>query len=426
MATEQSLKKRINDYLYFGYLPPSEFPNFLSKLEGDQPSEHSLQSAISLLEEVFDDAVEDSSGSGYCIIPVSGGWDSRILLGLALERFSANQIKTYTFGTPGQLDFEIGATVSKKAGVEHLKIDLSKVELSWDDLLQSVEESPWTYVPDSFFNKYCYRKVAGVNDVILSGFMGDPLTGGHLHEKDDKRAVHKFLKEQVMVRSLKLTSEDYDPTNSLPAFPDQHELSLHELLDFGVRQAHCITPIVSSEKTWKSWGTELGRVKNSNSKIATPFTHPKWASYWIHAPEELKKDRKMYLDVLKEKFPTLAKLPSKNFYGAKKEDGVSAYLRKKMYHGQIILNEKMPHLFRVPNQMMNYLDYGTAFRKRDDYRDILSTAFDYLHENRLTPWLDLQKFLNEHNDYKADHSKVFLLLIGLVLNLKQNSKSLMD
>lgn len=419
MAAEDTFQKRINDYLYFGYLPPSEFPDFLSKLEGAELSEYSLKSTISLLEEVFEDALELSDGSGYCIIPVSGGWDSRILLGLALERFSANQIKTYTFGTPGQLDFEIGAKVSKEAGVEHRKIDLNNVELSWKKLLHSVEESPWTYVPDSFFNKYCYRKMAGEKDIILSGFMGDPLTGGHLHEKDDEQAIQNFLKEQVMVRSMKLTSEDYNPKASLPDVPKQKELTFHEMLDFGVRQAHCIAPIISSEKAWRSWGTELGRIKGSNSKVITPFTHPKWATYWIHAPAELKKQRKMYLNVLNEKFPKLAKLPSKNFYGAKQADGISAYMRKKVYHGQILLNKKMPHVFRMPNHLINYLDYGTAFRRRDDYREILLTAFNFLNENRLTPWLNLQKFLKEHDEYKADYSKVFLLLIGLVLNLNR-------
>lgn len=422
MSKPNAWEKTVNDYLYFGYLPPSSIPEWVYSLQVEKVHTYSVQTAISVLDSIFDESIKNSSQNGYCIIPISGGWDSRILLGLALERFNTSQIKTYTFGRKGQLDYDIGIHIAKKAGVEHIKADLGKVELDWGELENSVLESPWTYVPDAFFNKHCYKHVAGENDIILSGFMGDPLTGGHFHE-DTPEALNEFVREQSVLRSGGITAEGYDPLASLPEIPSDTELTIFDIADFGIRQAYCIAPIISSKKNWNSWGTNLGSIKNVGAELVTPFTHPEWAHYWLHAPEELKFERKLYLGVLQKKFPKLAALPSKNFYGAKTPDGIDYYIRKKIYHGQIVLNQKMPQLFSKPNQMINYLDYSSAFRNREDYRGVLSTAFSFLKEYKITPWIDLSALLKQHDSFEKDHSKAFLLLIGLVLNMKVNRKT---
>lgn len=420
MAAEDTLQKRINDYLYFGYLPPSEFPDFLSKIENDQPAEYSLKNTTLLLEKVFADALEDASNSGYCIIPISGGWDSRLLLGLALENFPVRNIKTYTFGSPNQLDFEIGKLVARKSGVEHHAFDLSEIILEKKALKQSVREAPWTYVPDAYFNKYCYREMAGENDIILSGFMGDPLTGGHSYKDNNANIKKYFSREQSVLKSHNIIQTDYEPSDSLPDLPASSPFLWHELLDLGVRQARCIVPIISSKKIWDSWGTSLGTIEGTNSEIITPFAHQKWIQYWIDAPDSAKTNQKLYLDLLYYKFPKLAQLPSKKYYGARKASGLGFHFRKKLYHGKKLLNLKFPSFFNEPSHMMNYLSYAWAFRNRDDYRDILTYAMNILKRHRLTPWIDLEKYFKEHSQGVADHSKIFLLLIGLAFNVTVN------
>src|SRR6056297_1334362 len=167
MKVSSTSLKVANDYLHYGYLPPDTLPEFIKKgLKKNDKAVYSAAYLSSLLDRIFNDSVEHFSGNGYCIVPVSGGWDSRILLGLALENFPSNQIKTYSFGTRGQLDFDLGKKLSKKVGVEHVEFDLSKIELTFEELKKSVQKSPWTYVPDAFFNSYCYLKMAGNEDII--------------------------------------------------------------------------------------------------------------------------------------------------------------------------------------------------------------------------------------------------------------------
>src|SRR5690625_2922299 len=183
-SESDTLKSKVNNYLHYGYLPPEQIPRFLSELPHQEkvPAEVSLTATVELFDEVFREAIEKSTGSGFCIVPLSGGWDSRILLGYALEHFPAHQIKTYTFGSHGQLDYEIGKKVAKAARVEHTAFNLEKVSLKWDHLKGSTRKTPWTYTMDSFFNTYCYSEMQSDAGVILNGIMGDPLTGGHTNE----------------------------------------------------------------------------------------------------------------------------------------------------------------------------------------------------------------------------------------------------
>lgn len=419
------MEKIINDYLHYGYLPPSKIPAFLTELKIDESYEYTVQSASELLDSIFSDILEETSNVDSCIIPLSGGWDSRILLGMAKKYFAVENIKTYTFGIPGQLDFEIGRKVAEAAGVQHQEINLLDVTIEWEDLLASVEESPWAYVPDSFFNKLSYRKVASGNDIILSGFMGDPLTGGHKYLKNSESVAKTFAKKQAITNE-NITLDEYDPVASLPKISGDPILSWHQLYDLGVRQAHCITRIISSRNVWDDWTRTLGTIRGTDAELITPFAMKKWIQYWIQAPDEVKENRKLYLDLIHYKFPELARSPSKNFYGARKGSGNEFYFRKKIYHGQILLNRYFPSLFDEPVHMMNYLNYARAFKNREDYKKVLDQAIDFLELKDLTPWLDFKKYKKEHNMGSSDHSKLFLLLIGLALNIHVNGLNGID
>jgi len=419
MNVNSSFNKVANDYLHYGYLPPDTLPEFIKKgLKKNDKAVYSAAYLSSLLDRIFNDSVEHFSGNGFCIVPVSGGWDSRILLGLALENFPSNQIKTYSFGTRGQLDFDLGKKLSKKVGVEHVEFDLSKIELTFEELKKSVQKSPWTYVPDAFFNSYCYIKMAGNEDIILSGFMGDPLTGGHTYKKNGADIPGYFAKSQSVVKNHRLTQSDYNPTESLPETFSASTFLKHEQLDLGVRQANCIVPIISSKNSWDQWGTSLGFAEGTNAEIITPFAHKEWIRYWQHAPENEKKERRLYLKLLERKFPVLASLPAKDFYGAKRQNDYRYKLNRKKYHGKMILNRNFPKIFPIPRLMMNYLDYDTIFRRRDDYISILNQAFSLLDETPVSDWINFDELQNNHRSYRLNLSKEFLLLIGLALNLE--------
>lgn len=410
---------KINTYLWYFYIFPNEIPSWLDKCITPENTctNYSPDEAGYIFEQVFAAQLKKNN-NGYVIVPISGGWDSRILLGAALERFHTQEIKTLTFGVPGQLDYDIGRLVAETAGVEHHAVDLSKVDLHWEDLLASVKEAPWTYVPDAFFNRCSLAQVASKNDLVLSGFMGDPLTGGHKSRAITKdEAVEGFIKKQRRVKNIRLTPESYNPARDLPALPENPSIAYSELLDFGIRQANCIAPIVTPQQHWTGWGGNMGRMSSTGALVLAPFAHPDWAAYWINAPKEAKQGQRLYLEMMKQKFPRLAALPSKYSMGYKAGSLThsAAKIRRKVL-GNFDKHFPRPKLRYAAH--LNYLDYGDAFRNRDDYLEVLRKAIVYLRENEYVPWINLEQLLKDHGHCKANYSDAFRVLIGLALNLQ--------
>lgn len=70
--------------------------------------------------------------------------------------------------------------------------------------------------------------------------------------------------------------------------------------------------------------------------------------------------------------------------------------------------------------MANYLDYDEMFRNREDYQVTLWTAFEYLKENQVVPWLDLDALWEEHVRRRKDHGDAFCVLLGLAANCVVN------
>ncbi|MFP3354824.1 hypothetical protein R0K04_26075, partial [Pseudoalteromonas sp. SIMBA_153] len=85
-------------------------------------------------------------------------WDSRILLGAAIERIGKDRIRTVSFGNPGQLDYDIGKAIASAFGVKHYSLELYDIKVSWEKVLNSVEKAPWSYVPDGLFNQIALSK----------------------------------------------------------------------------------------------------------------------------------------------------------------------------------------------------------------------------------------------------------------------------
>jgi hypothetical protein len=417
---------KINSYLHYGYgITTTDFEWLMANI--DVPPVGYLYNpndAGCVLDLVVDDLLSQKTQNGNCIIPLSGGWDSRIILGAALERFETRKVKTVSFGVPGQLDYDVGRLVANAAGVEHHAVDLTNVELNWIDLVASAKEAPWTYVPDAFFNRYSVRQVACKIDVVLSGFMGDPLTGGHFSNAKTKiEAIEEFINKQRRVKNMDLLPVGFSPGEILPTLPGNPSIQYSELLDFGIRQANCVVSIVSPRKRMHNWGGVMGQMPFTGATVIAPFAHPVWASYWLNAPRSVKQGQSLYLEMMKKKFPRLADLPSKYSFGGQSTKGFWYQVRKNKIRVSNRLHAKFPKLFSPNTGMYNYLDYPEAFRNRDDYQAVLNTAVNFLLKGNITPWLDLQKIREDHQSRRCNYAKALWVLIGLAVNLYEDQDS---
>lgn len=418
---------RINKYLWHGYLPPSSFPTWLWSGVYGQHCELSYdeEDAAKKVDHLFDHLADQFPGPH--LVPISGGWDSRLILAALRERLRSSEITTVSYGVPGQLDYEIGALVARHAGVAHHKIVLTTVPSTWEDLVRSVKKSPWTYVPNGFYESLAQgiAKRLGVHS-IWSGFMGDPLTGGHLPtllpgtpEQDWKK---EFADKQRFAKSIRLASPEYYP--AYPSVPDSASgpFVTTEWYDFGIRQTGCIAPLLLPRAVWDGWNVLQGQTRDGVN-LLTPFCDPAWAAYWLNAPRELHRNQRLYLSMARHNYPDLFSLPSKYSYGVNPKNRPLHYLRKYRHAALSRIKKRFPRL-RVSSKLMhNYLDFDEAFRSRNDYKEVLNIAIEYLQEKGVVPWLNLDKIVGEHNRYAANHGTALCVLLGLAVNLYAESEN---
>lgn len=414
------IKEFINTYLWFGYIPPKEVPIWLDEcITTENKGElYTPEEVASRFDKLFDKLLSKHPAEKH-IIPLSGGWDSRLILGGLLERLEAQQIETVTFGVPGQLDFDIGIEIAKRAGVKHHVFDLKTVDFTWDNILDSVKKSPWTYTPDGYFNQKSFELVNDHHVKFWSGFLGDAVNGGHTskNKQDLSQVLKDFVYKERMSRNSQLVQSDYEahirrPTKTLKIEPE-------DAVFFGYHCTACSTPINLPTIEWSSWN---GYVENKTSglSIFTPFVDELWAGYWLSASREHRINQNLFFEFLEYKFPESFALPSKSRLGFQKNQKIRYQLRRAEYGIRRRLNKILPAYNFGPHSTHNYLDYNKTYRDREDYQETLKEAFSYLKEIDATPWLDFDKLWEEHNNLKCNHAKIFNILLGLAANLKVN------
>ncbi len=156
--------------------------------------------------ELFDAAVGQAleKAEGPHVVPLSGGLDSRVILGALLERLDRRDIFTVTYGVPGSDDFEIGNELARRVGVKHLTLDLSR-PMRWDvgDLVKVAEltdannsvfhPSVWLQIADSF----------GADATYWTGYTGDGI-GGSFSDSLSRASsdpVATFLRHELGIQA---------------------------------------------------------------------------------------------------------------------------------------------------------------------------------------------------------------------------------
>lgn len=415
---------QVNQYLWCGYLPPNEFPDWLSDCitPAVDGKEYSPREAAERFNALFDALVEQATSDRH-IIPLSGGWDSRAILGALIERLDSDRIVTVTFGVPSQLDYDLGKMIADSVGVEHHAFDLRTVDFTWDAVRGSVAAYPWTHVPDVYFHSLIRNQFSNGSDTIWSGFLGDALTCSQPSDSTSDEERDRKFKLKLRRSKSTLCSSIF---NDNDIFKIRNKSKLFNFNKGGAMRvweiyliAFSEAPIVTPVKKFDCWGALIGKEMNG-ARVIAPFADASWAGYWLTAPSEMRKGQKLYLEMLKLKYLKLFSLPTKSDLGIHNNQRLRHWTRKTNLIFRTILHNKAP-LLRVGSPLMrNYLDYDEMFRTREDYKMTLATAFDYLKENRITPWLNLDKLWIDHRKHRKNYGDAFCVLIGLAANILEN------
>ena len=250
------------------------------------------------------------------ILPLSGGIDSRFLLGIALEFLSPEQITTLTFGHPHSLDFTIGTRLSKKLGVKHIALPMDErpLEQILDQNFLNAEGMYWVY-PE--FPVEPYSRALPMNTYLLSGYIGETVFGLYFNPRDVEGAVPQeegehllaLIQKTILVTSLKevrslLQLDTWDPLG--------FEAEVLQLSGADLKEKY------------DRWRYENHKVKRNNFCILmsrdrafylTPFVHRKILDVAYALTDADRDNHRAYFSALKDTFPDLYAYPTKSNFG---------------------------------------------------------------------------------------------------------------
>ena len=337
------------------------------------------------------------------LVPISGGLDSRAILGALLEFTEAKNIHTYTFGTPGTLDYDIGNYIAKKAGTNHSAYPLTEYKYSLSEEImvsnnidhQSIlfHHPPFT----SVMNKYSDFK-------IWSGFTGGELAGSHVLKnpsENKEEAIINFINKNTFVKSCNLLNNNGSITGlqtylSSEMILKSNSITLDDLFDFNYRQLRYIAPLVLMD----------------GFNYKTPFLDEEWFSFMMGIPNNYRENQYLYNEILINSFPKLFK------YKTKHNSGLSLganKIRIKVQKGLHFIKRKSS-VFNDP--YINYIDFNYGIRNRKDLNTIIYSSIMDLKERKIIDWINVDNIWKRHINKESDHADALITLASLEIHLK--------
>lgn len=408
----------ISPFLFFGYLPklPSDLETkvwALATAEGsslpvkDDTEESLLESGISIFKSIFTN-IED----GEHIVPLSGGLDSRAVLGGLLAAGLKDQITTVTFGTPGTFDYDIGCDIARRMGLRHEGLDLTQVKIEQSLLENTAKEmgiSAWIF--DAFYNRLILKRF-GKDAIYWSGFMGDSLSGRHQILEDNiscEEAVSHFLERYCFVKSVDLTRPGFDPADVLPRPPFLHDsmLNYDRQMEFALRQeAHMRYILVPNDYDYR-----------------TPFLHPEWTRFIMNVPRKCLTSQYIYRKILAGAFPDLFSLPIKNNYGFPL-GGPNWRIKMKKGFRKVknSFGRRFPFGVLHFDPRINYINFDEVIRQRKDFKEVVNGNIRDLKKRGIIDWIDIEDLLVQHQRRYVNCADAITVLVSLEIILKVNGQ----
>ena len=264
------------------------------------------------------------AGKDHLLLPLSGGLDSRAVLGAALESKAAGQLTAVSYGTPGTLDFEIGRIVASHVGVRHLALDLTGPKKWSEEYTRQCLDMNGSVEP--FFQVFLadWQRVTDVAETVLSGYLGETITGAHIRQSEmrgvsaesfDFDQNYKHLLEKHLCISPDLVSQ-------LMSDDERHTwghlLELMKTTMEGNRHVHMANWSDCWDLSYRQSKYIIPAVLKLEDRLlyALPFTDNEFVDFCLRLPPALRFGQKLYRTMLQNRFPKLFALPVKNDGGA--------------------------------------------------------------------------------------------------------------
>jgi hypothetical protein len=398
-------ESEVDAYLYFGYVP---------RVDGDDPfwivkewdrgegrgrleslgCEELVAAGIRALRAATDAREQH-------VVLLSGGFDSRAVLGALLDRLGPSQVVAATFGFPGLADFDLARSVAASAGLRHELVDARTTPCTAERLTQCVEQlEPRPYQPilQGPYLGHALRSRLGTGVTYWHGFLGDVLSGAHLPSAPAPSWDESMRHFAAINRGGGITRPGYDPLSILPRGPfvGSAAMTYPDQLDLAVRQPYCI----------------YTRSRDGH-RFARLFQHGAWVNFMLDVPERHRRDQSLYREILRVAYPRLFRVPTTHDRGVPL---TSAGWTRSILAGTSRARHWVTRkLGARPPAVLRYM-----LRK---HAAVVQESLADLERRRIVGWLDVQRTWRDHQAGARDSSRELDALVSLEANLKAEERA---
>lgn len=406
-------------YVFFSYLP--KFAKATSAWldcdydfdfgQGNEDESWWLKEGIRTWKQTMADQIKQSTPNATHIVLLSGGLDSRAVLGGLLENLRKSQIVTATYGMPGAWDFEIGQSVAHKFGVRNELFNLSNVKWDLDQLVKVAASLENPVDVQQCYLRYKINEYFGTDCVYWSGFLGDTLAGCDLpkvQNTDKKKAIITYINLYPTKNFENGSYKDELIEKIYAECPwerlNQKKYGLDQQMDIFIRQRFCNQNIV---------------VLNGYD-FKTPFLNRKWLNYISCVPYRWLLGKYLYKKILVWGYRDLFSLPVTGNYGMPlSATKTRVFLNRAMVRAKAdltyIFNKNTIH------PRTNYLYFTETLRQKGDFQELVFSNLQGLIKRGLYLEADISRWWKNHLTRKQDNTTLLMNLSSLNILLMANN-----
>jgi len=401
---------RINSFLRLGYfcdyqkeLAPIDFSGIDKRLYEKESRDDLVRIGVDVLHETFAGLWDEQREH---VVPLSGGLDSRLILGALLELSPAEQIQTYTYGVPGSYDYDIANSIAKEFGTQHLPMPLSDMQYSKDIEIEAAKRTDCQGV---LFHHPPFDRLDHLYSNVLfwSGYVGDAVAGSYFDERPSKSIQEsqiRHLKNRTLVRSTTLhRCSDRDFLQYMSdQFINPDLLTYDEQVLFSEAVPKFTAPLVLF----------------SGYEFVTPFINTPWMDFMLSVPNTYRQGQELMIDISRKAYPRLFNMPSKNRLGHNFDTS------DQIVSGTFWVNRvrKALHQFipivNWPN--VQYNDFNEGIRGNPSLRDLVRRSIDDLRRRGMCDWIDFDLLWRRHDRRIRNHGDALIILASLELVTQAN------
>jgi len=371
-------------------------------------------------------------GNEKIIVEISGGLDSRAILAAALLSTSKENILLYTFGDEKSYDCEIGKKIAKTLGIQHvylpaIKKDFSKqYEKSFHDVEGMIDATPYfSQQIDQSLNTYGTR--------IFNGFMGGEIMGplifskiGHLLRDSDGACakVKEILLNHHIMNDIQTITPLFNTawlreTKILSSF----DTSVEDLKTISPKQLpnYCAKWLYMNESD--KYTAFCNFRYETVFEYVKPFLDNEIIDFMLHVPLELRKEKKLYKEMLMNYYSDLFALPTKNNLGLPLQTNhLKLYVRRVLWFLQLksnVISNLLVHHRLFFNKNQNFIDYNDLLRTNREYQMFVKTMIDKVKKREFFDPVYIEKLWKLHLKGKKNYAMIFGLLVTVEMILEE-------